>query len=145
MKKEFSSSWVGSKQPRKQRKYVAKAPIHVRKKFLSVTLSKDLRKKNKIRNIVIRKGDLVKIIKGKFKKRQGKVLEVKVKVQKIIVEGIQSKKQDSSKVNVPLRPANVQIIELNMDDKKRLKSDKLKGKIKTEMKEKNQEVKEEKN
>jgi len=121
MKQKFSTKWKSSKQPRKQRKYSANAPLHLRKKFLSVNLSKELRKKYAKRNIPLRKGDKVKIMRGKFKKKTGKVLEVKLKTGKIYIEGIQVKKQEGSKVNVPLRASNLQIIELNLDDKKRMK------------------------
>jgi large subunit ribosomal protein L24 len=121
MKRKFSTLWKSSKQPRKQRKYLANAPLHIRKKFISVNLSKELRKKHKKRNIPIKKGDVVKIMRGKFKKKQGKVTEVKLKISKIAIEGIQVKKQDSSKVNVRLQPSNLQIIELNLEDKKRMK------------------------
>ena len=38
----------------------------------------------------------------------------------IEVEGILIKKQDGSKVNVKLQPSNVQIIELNLEDSRRL-------------------------
>tara|TARA_Y100000310_G_scaffold319814_1_gene375567 strand:+ start:1808 stop:2254 length:447 start_codon:yes stop_codon:yes gene_type:complete len=124
MKNKFSKSWKSSKQPRKQRKYLANAPLHIKKKFLSVNLSKDLRKKHGKRNISIRKGDTIKVMRGKFKKKQGKITEVNTKTSKISIEGIQVKKQDGSKVNVKLRPSNLQVIELNLEDKKRLKKDK---------------------
>jgi len=126
MKKEFSTAWKASKQPRKQRKYVAKAPLHIKKKLVSVNLSKDLRKKHEKRNLTVRKDDVVKIKRGKFKGKQGKVLSVKLKMQKITVEGIQVKKLDGSKVNVNLRPSNLQIIELDLEDKKRLKKKEIK-------------------
>jgi len=112
MKKEFSTSWKGSKQPRKQRKYLANAPLHLRKKFVSINLSKELRKKEGKRNIPGKKGDKVKIFSGKFKGKTGKILEVNLKTSKIIVENIQVKKQDGSKANVKLQPSNLQIIEL---------------------------------
>lgn len=121
MKKKFSKNWKSSKQPRKQRKYLANAPLHIRKKFVSMNLSKELRKNHDRRNISVKKGDTVKIMKGKFKGKQGKVTEVKLKLSKISVEGIQVKKQDNSKVNVRLEPSNLQIIELNLEDKKRFK------------------------
>lgn len=121
MKKEFSKNWKSSKQPRKQRKYLANAPLHIRKKFVGVNLSKELRKSQGRRNIPVKKGDTVKIMKGKFKGKQGKVTEVKLKLSKISIEGIQVKKQDNSKVNVKLQPSNLQIIELNLEDKKRFK------------------------
>jgi len=121
MKRKFSTKWKSSKQPRKQRKYLANAPLHIRKKFVSVSLSKELRKKHGKRNVPVRKGDVVKITKGKFKKKQGKVTKVELKKSKIIVEGIQIKKTDGSKVNAPLKAPNLQIVELNLEDKKRMK------------------------
>ena len=134
MKRNFSASWKASKQPRKQRKYLAKAPLHLRKKFFSVNLSKDLRKKYGKRNIPLRKGDLIKIMRGKFKKKQGKVIEIKKMTGKIYIENIQTKKQDGSKVNVPVRASNLQIIELNLEDKKRVKKLSIKNEKKTEEK-----------
>ena len=120
MKQKFSKHWKASKQPRKQRKYNANLSLHLKKKLMSVNLSKELRKKHGKRNIPLRKGDTVRVMRGKFEKKQGKVTEVKLKTSKVIIEGIQVKKQDGSKVNVRLRPSNLQIIELNMEDKKRL-------------------------
>lgn len=121
MKKEFSTKWISSSQPRKQRKYIAKAPIHIKRKLLSVNLSKDLRKKHETRNVVVRKGDKVKVLRGKFKNKEAKVSKVLIKLTKIYLEGIQTKKQDGSMANVPLRPSNLQIIELSTEDKRRFK------------------------
>jgi large subunit ribosomal protein L24 len=122
MKKEFSTKWKASKQPRKQRKYRAKAPLHLKRKLLGANLSKELRKKHQKRNIPVKKGDKVKIMRGKFKGKQGKINEIKLKTEKIFIEGIQIKKKDGSKVNVKINPSNLQIIELNLEDKKRLKT-----------------------
>jgi len=132
MKKEFSKAWKSSKQPRKQRKFLANAPIHIKRKTLSVNLPKDLRKKHERRNIIVRKGDKVKIMRGKFKGKQGKVLNVKIKMNAVYVEGIQVKKRDGSKANVRLQPSNLQIIELNLDDKRRIKAKKVEEKNKKE-------------
>ncbi len=131
MKKKFSKHWKSSKQPRKQRKYSANAPLHIKRKMLSVNLSKELKKKYGKRNIPARKGDTIKILRGKFKKKQGKIIKINTKKSKLEVEGIQVKKQDGSKANVKIQPSNVQIIELNIEDKKRMKN----LKIKTEKKE----------
>ena len=129
MKNKFNKSWKSSKQPRKQRKYIANAPWHIKRKMLGVNLSKELRKKYKKRNIVIRKGDIVKVIRGKFRKKQGKVLSIKIKNFKVYVEGIQAKKIDGSKVDIPIHPSNLQIIELNLEDRKRgLSKEKVGGK-----------------
>ena len=69
----------------------------------------------------MRKGDVVKVMRGKFKKKQGKVLEVGLKKSRVVVENIQVKKKDGSKVNIKMQPSNLQIIELNLEDKKRTK------------------------
>ena len=121
MKKKFSKKWKASSQPRKQRKYRANAPIHLRRKFVSVNLSKELRKKEGKRNIQIRKNDKVKICRGKFKGKEGKILEVNLKKSKVIIEGIQVKKMDGSKANVKMQPSNLQIIELAERKNKQIK------------------------
>lgn len=121
--KEFSKKWKGSKIPKKQRKFLAKAPLHIKRKFLSTSLSKELREKMKKRNVVIRKGDSVLIISGKFKGKKGKVLKVKTKQMKIYIEGIQRKKQDGSVAEIPLRVSSLRITELDMNDKRRFKKE----------------------
>ena len=150
MKKIFSKHWKSSKQPRKQRKYLAKAPLHIKRRQLSVNLSKELRENQKKRNVELRKGDKVKIMRGKYKGKTGKVNEIKTKRLKIYIDGIQVKKLDGSKTNVPIRPSNLQIIELNKGDKKRFKK-KIKSKEDVPLKEaktskkENKPVKEEEN
>jgi len=128
MKKKFSTKWKSSKQPRKQRKYAAQAPLHKKRKLLSANLSKDLRKKYEKRNLPLKKGDVVKIMRGKFKNKSGKISSVNSKTLKIHVDGISVKKRDGSKVNVNLKPSNLQITELNLEDKKRLKNKEIKEK-----------------
>ncbi|MBI3623803.1 50S ribosomal protein L24 [Candidatus Pacearchaeota archaeon] len=132
MKIKFNKKWAGSKIPKKQRKYLANAPLHIKKKLISVNLSKDLRKKFGKRNVSVRKNDIVKIMRGKFKGKQGKIMGVNLKKQIVIVENVQVKKMDGSKVNVPLKTSNLQIIELNLDDKKRSESLQIKTKSKIE-------------
>ncbi len=124
MKQKFSTKWKASKQPRKKRKYAANAPLHIKRKLLSVNLSKELRKKYGKRNIIVRKGDNVKIMKGKFKNKHGKIIEANIKNLKLKIEGIMVKKQDGSKVNARIHPSNLQIIELNLEDRKRMKNSK---------------------
>jgi large subunit ribosomal protein L24 len=131
MKQKFSTSWKASKQPRKQRKYLANAPLHLKAKLVSVNLSKPLRKTVGKRNIQIRKDDKVKVMRGKFKGQQGKVLSVSLKYSKIYIEGIQTTKMDNSKANVPLKPSNLQIIEMT-DRKKKSKKTEVKEEIQKE-------------
>lgn len=129
MKIKFSKNWRASKQPRKQRKYIAKAPLNARKKLMSSNLSKELRKKYEKRNFPIKKGDVVKIMRGIFKKRTGKITEVDLKNLKVVIEGIQIKKRDGSKANIKMQPSNLQITELNLEDRKRKESLERKNKV----------------
>lgn len=112
MKQKFSTKWTGSKRPSKQRKYTANAPLHLRKKFVSVHLSKDLRKKIGKRNVPVKKDDKIKVLRGKFKGKEGKILKVNLKQSRVIVEGLQVSKMDGSKANVKMQPSNLQIIEM---------------------------------
>ncbi|MEM2932729.1 MAG: 50S ribosomal protein L24 [Candidatus Pacearchaeota archaeon] len=128
--KKFSKYWRRSKKPRKQRKYQHKAPLHLRHKLVSANLSKELRKKYKRRSFPLRKGDLVKIMKGKFKNTQAKVEKVDLKKLKVYLEGVNVIKQSGIKAPLPISSSNLQIIELNLDDKERIKA--LERKIKKE-------------
>jgi large subunit ribosomal protein L24 len=120
MKKEFSTAWKASSQPRKQRKFLAKAPLHIKRKQLSANLAKPLRSQYG-RSLPVKKGDKVKIMRGKYKGKSGKITKVIVKRLKVYIDGIQTTKQDGSKAEVPIRASNLQITELNLEDKKRIK------------------------
>ncbi|MBC7119559.1 MAG: 50S ribosomal protein L24, partial [Methanobacteriaceae archaeon] len=62
-----------SKQPRKQRKFLHNAPLHIRHKIMSANLSKELREEYNRRSLPVRKGDKVEIMRGDFKGHQGKI------------------------------------------------------------------------
>jgi large subunit ribosomal protein L24 len=118
--KFWSKHWKSSKKPGKQRKYVYHAPIHVRHKFLSAHLSKELREKYKKRAFPVRKGDEVQIMRGKFKKKTGKISRVDLNKIKIYIDGITRKKVEGTEIQVPIHPSNLKIINLNLEDKKRI-------------------------
>ncbi len=120
MKKEFSKKWIRSKQVRKQRKYVYNAPLHIRRKMMSVNLSKELREKYHRRSFPVRTGDKVLVISGQFKGLTGKVEKVMLKKYKVYVEKAEVTKRDGSKAKYPIHPSNLRIIELNLDDKRRV-------------------------
>lgn len=119
MKNKFSTSWKSSKRPAKQRKYRHNAPLHITQKFLSAHLSKELRTKYGRRNIVVVKGDKVKVVRGQFSGRENKVERTDHKAIKVYISGIDRTKKDGSKSTYPIHPSNLIITELNLDDKKR--------------------------
>ena len=121
MKSEFSTKWVSSVQPRKQRKYTANAPLHTKHKFLSAHLSKDLRKKYGKRNLPLRKGDEVLVMRGSFRKKKAKVISIDLKRTLIALEGLQRTKRDGTKVNVMFHPSILSIESFSNEDKERAK------------------------
>lgn len=132
MKKKFSVRWKASKLPRKQRKYRFSAPIHVKRKMLSANLSKELRKKYQRRSFPIVKGDVVKIMRGEFKSKTGKIAEVDLKKLKAVIEGVNRTKKDGTKTPVKFDPSKLQINELNLTDKKRITAIERKIELKNE-------------
>lgn len=119
--KEFSGAWKGSRKQRKQRKYIFNAPLHIKQKFMSSHLSKELRKKYGKRSIGLRKGDKVKVVRGEFRKHEGKVENINLKNTHVFVSGVELTKKDGTKKLLALHPSNLMITELNMDDKLRQK------------------------
>jgi large subunit ribosomal protein L24 len=117
MKTKFSKTWISSTQPRKQRKYRFNAPLDVKRKFLSINLSKELRTKHGVRSVKPRVGDKVKVMRGTFKSKTGAIERVDTKNTKIYVAKIELTKKDGSKSKSPIHPSNLQITELNLSDK----------------------------
>lgn len=122
MKKTFSKGWNSSKQPRKQRKYRFHAPLHIRQKLAGSHLSKDLKKKYNTRSVQPKKGDKVKVLRGQFKGKSGKIERIDLKKSKLYINGIELIKKDGTKMMYPINPSNVIVEELNLEDKKRVKS-----------------------
>ncbi len=124
MKQMFSQSWVSSSQPRKQRKYRHNLPAHLHNRMLSSPLSGELRKRLGIRSIPVRKDDTVSISKGSFRGKTGKVNSVNTKSFAVYVDGVESSRRDGTRVFVPVKASNVVIVELSMEDRKRIKNGK---------------------
>lgn len=117
--KAFSSAWKSSSNPGKQRKYAAKAPLHIRHRFLSAHLSKELRGRYKRRSVPLVRGDAVRVVRGQFRNRAGKVSRVSLGAGNVFVEGVERAKKDGSKAPCPLHPSNLLVTELNLSDKLR--------------------------
>ena len=67
---------VNSKQPRRQRKALFQYKNHQRSKLLSARVADFLREEYGIKNIPLRVGDSVKIVKGEFTDFEGEVIEI---------------------------------------------------------------------
>lgn len=138
----FSAGWKRSVQPRKQRKYRHRAPLHVKQKLLHAHLSPSLRGVYCRRSLQVRKGDKVRVLRGQFRKKEGKVERVSLKNERVFVHGVELLKRDGTKVLYPLAPSNLLITDLDLSDKKRkgkLEESKKRGKGREEQSQKKSE------
>jgi large subunit ribosomal protein L24 len=110
-----------SVQPRKQRKARYSAPLHERQKLVHAHVSKEAREKQKVSawSAAVREGDRVKVMRGKFRGKSGKVSEVSLADSKNYVEGVVARKAKGAEVLAPIDPSNVQILEFDLSDKVR--------------------------
>jgi large subunit ribosomal protein L24 len=111
-----------SKKPKKQRKFMHTAPLHTRRKLMAAHLSAELKKQYNRRSFPVRKGDEVVAMRGKFKKRGGKVARLNTKKYRVYIEGVMVKRTDGTERQAPIHPSNLRISKLNLDDKKRVAS-----------------------
>ena len=109
----------GVTKPGKNRKRRYNAPSHIRRKYLSAPLSPSLKSEYGTRTMPVRTDDTVFVTKGDHKMSEGRVLRVDMKRSKIYIEGITRTRMDGSNVQIPLRPENVMITKLNLDDNRR--------------------------
>lgn len=97
------------------------APLHKRQKMVSVNLSKDLKKKFKKRNIPVKTGDKVEVVRGEFKGIKSIINKIDLKKTIIVLEDVKRSKTDGTEIRVPIHPSNLRLIEPDMTDKKRQK------------------------
>ncbi|GAB4821652.1 hypothetical protein N2152v2_008698 [Parachlorella kessleri] len=114
---------------RKCRKAHFSAPSSVRRSLMSAPLSGELRNKHGVRSVPIRKDDEVTVVRGTYKGREGKVVQVYRKKWVIHIERITREKVNGATVNVGVDPSKVVITKLKMDnDRKNLLERKKGGK-----------------
>ncbi|MFH0711425.1 MAG: 50S ribosomal protein L24 [Candidatus Aenigmatarchaeota archaeon] len=113
---------IKSSLPRKQRKFLYNAPIHLRRKMMSAHLSKELKQKYNVRSFPLRKGDEVEVMRGDHWKKRGKITKVDMKKFRVYIEGVTIKKTEGTERQVAIHPSNLRILNLVLEDKKRIKS-----------------------
>ncbi|CAA7397649.1 unnamed protein product [Spirodela intermedia] len=113
---------------RKSRKAHFTAPSSVRRVLMSAPLSSDLRSKYNVRSVPVRKDDEVQVVRGTYKGREGKVVQVYRRRWVIHVERITREKVNGSTVNVGINPSKVVVTKLKLDkDRKALLDRKARG------------------
>ncbi len=106
----------GVKDPGKNRLRLFTAPVHWRRKRLSVLLSPSLRAEHGVKSLPVRSGDIVVVRRGEWMLQEGKVLRVDTERGLVFVDNIKQERADGREVHIPLRPENLMITKLDMDD-----------------------------
>ena len=133
----MKSHAVASKR-RTQRRLQLSAPSSIKRRLMSCHLNKTLRQTHKIRALPIKRGDEAKILKGKFKGKSGKVVQVYRRRNVIYVDKIQREKQNGQTVFFPIRPSYC-VIEKLLNNKDRKKTIERRAAIKIKAGEKHKE------
>jgi len=82
---------------------------------MSASLSPELKKQHNCRSIPVRKEDEVRIVRGTFKGKEGKVVQVYRKKWVIHVDKVTRDKVNGASVQVGIDPSKVVITKLKMD------------------------------
>ena len=108
-----------SKSPRKQRRQVRNAPMHERNKYLKCRLDEFLQEEYGLRSLVIKKGDLVRIMRGQFRDTESKVTGVSYKKGVVYLDNTTITKADGKEAAVPIHPSNLMLVKLELDDERK--------------------------
>ena len=102
-------------------KFYSALTAHRRAKNVASHLSEKLASELGTRSITLRKGDTVKIARGSFSGKEGKVTEIDRKSARVYVEKIIRKKSDGTELKVAISASNLIITDIDRSDRKRFK------------------------
>lgn len=105
-----------TRQPRKQRKRRAEAPLHERHKHVRATLSTELRDEYDQRSVRVNEGDSVEVMRGDFAGETGDVVRVDLRDEVVHVEDVTLETADGEEVPRPLDASNIRVTSLDLSD-----------------------------
>jgi large subunit ribosomal protein L24 len=111
-----------SKKPSKERKALYNMPMHKAAKQVAAHLDEKLAKEFGKRSLTVRKGDTVKVMRGSFAGKEGKIKSVDRGARKIFIEKIVAKKSNGEERQVPIDASNVMLIDIERTDRKRIQN-----------------------
>lgn len=119
---DFNTSWKGSEQPRKQRKYRANAPHHIKGTFLNARVT-DRLQDTYGKRARIRTGDTVEVMRGDYQGKEGTVQEVDVERENVYVDGVEVNRKDGTQSMRPVHPSNLKIVRVEEDETRESEDD----------------------
>jgi large subunit ribosomal protein L24 len=105
-----------SSKPRKQRKALAKAPLHRKNKELRAVLDKAKYRSSGVRRVTLRTGDSVKVVRGSRQGHEGKISKVDLKKGKVSIERALLQKADNKEVSIWFDPSNLVVTKVDLSD-----------------------------
>ena len=105
-----------SSQARKVRKQYFNAPKDQKHIDLSAPLSKELQEQHGIKRLPIRRDDEVKVVRGKYPDRAGRVTAVLLRQMRIHIDQLNVENRPNGAVPIPIHPSNVVITKLKLDN-----------------------------
>ena len=116
----WSREWNSSTNPSKQRKYRDNAPMHVKDKLVSANLGQTLRDELGTRSLPVKIGDRAKVMRGDDKGAEGIISNIDREEEKIYINNLERQKTDGTVKEKALRPSNIQLQALNLEDPGRI-------------------------
>ncbi|KAI7861831.1 translation protein SH3-like domain-containing protein [Spinellus fusiger] len=99
----------------KSRKAHFSAPSSIRRKIMSAPLSKELKAKHSARSIPVRQGDEVLVVRGTYKGREGKIVQVYRKKWVIHIDRVTREKVNGATTPIGIHPSKVVVTNLKID------------------------------
>jgi large subunit ribosomal protein L24 len=93
--------------------------MHERKSLLKCRLDEFLQEEYGLRSLVVKTGDLVKIMRGQFRDTEGKVTRVSHKKSRVFLDNATITKADGKEAAVPVHPSNLMLVKLELDDERK--------------------------
>ena len=116
----WSREWNSSTNPTKQRKYRENAPMHVKDKLVSANLNETLREELGTRNLPVKIGDRAEVMRGDERGAEGIISNIDREEEKLYINNLDRQKTDGTVKEIALRPSNVQLQALNLEDPERI-------------------------
>jgi large subunit ribosomal protein L24 len=110
---------ISPKSPRKQRRNVYTSPIHAHKKYLRCRLDEFLSEEYGLRSLKVKKGDLVRVMRGQFRDTEGKVTKVDYRTMRVFLDNATTTKADGKETHIPMHPSNLLLVKLEMNDERK--------------------------
>ncbi len=107
---------ISSTSPRKQRRNIWNAPLHAHRRMMRCRLDDALREEYATRSLAVRKGDLVRILRGQFRDTEAKVVRVDYRAFRVYVDSATITKIDGKEAKIPLHPSNLMLVKLELDN-----------------------------